>query len=148
MFESAQLPVGIKLRSPSCRNTAPLPMLKLCFSRRINFVQVVLFSRLACCFCIKLYRFTKGSKMGASITLYPDLNSANECQVKAHTQTGWSNTTRSYGPAFHGTRNTDQRCQRGSTDKGSKDKPACHARCQQKRQFELKGPEPTTEDRD
>ena len=62
VFESAPLLVGFQIRSPWCRNAAPLPMLKPCsfHALRINFVQVVLFSRPAC----HLVKICTGSPKG------------------------------------------------------------------------------------
>ena len=51
-------------------------------------VQVVLLLTTLVSLCIILYKFTKGCKMSASMTLNVDLNSTNECPVYECTQTG------------------------------------------------------------
>ena len=63
------------------------------------------------------------------MTLIVDLTSANECPLYEWTQTGRSDTVRWCSPVVLQTRNTNQRCYRGSTNKRSRDKPACNTRC-------------------
>ena len=73
LFESALLLVGIKMRSPSCRNAAPLPMLKVCvfhllrhtLSKSCSFhdSRVTLKS---------MYRLTERKKISVSLTLNVD----------------------------------------------------------------------------
>ena len=104
-MESALFQVGMKIRSPSCRNTPPLAMLKRCsfHAPRTKFVLVVPFFTTFLLRCKEFFRFTTGYKIIASMTLNVDLNNANGCPVYESTQTRWSNTMRWYCPAFHQT---------------------------------------------
>ena len=57
----------------------------------------------------------KGYKISASTTLISKVPTSVQCA--SATQTRWPNTTSWYCPAFHQTRNTDQRFYRGFTSK-------------------------------
>ena len=148
VFESALLVVRIKMRSPSCRNTVPIPMLgpcsfsltsnKLCPSRAFHDSRATL---------SKMYRFTKGYQDGRLI--HPQRRSQQRQPVpsiRVYTDKMIEHNEMILS-SFHQTRNPDQRCYRGSTQRKDGSKPACYTSCQQTRKLELKGPMPATEDR-